>query len=746
MDNHFPLYSDVPVEDLDRDKDRLGFGETARQLADVFLRNNLSRGLVVGIEGVWGSGKSSLANLALRTLEKEREQHKLRIVRFSPWIVGNREQLLGQLFIELDSALYELLPTDLREQIHTALKRYAQGAALIAPPLKFAGDVGVPMAGWIGRIFDSVAKSTDQFCSPSLSKLHAELRHKLAGHNGKIIVFIDDLDRLEPQETVEILRLIRAVADFPNVAYLLAYDPFVLARGLESALGVKDGNTYIEKIVQASFPVPKPMAFDLRSWLADEARAIFDRTDLTSEADERLERALSFWCSEYISTPRDVIRASNALKLHVAPLADQLDPADGLFIQMMRIHHPELHEWVQRYLMKKVGSDPNDRYLAMNDAAEDSDSEQESKLATIIGRQGSTLRQFLNELRQHLPQVSVPDCPPLLTFGADERHQFATERRLYGPSYFRLYFTSSLPSGFLSDQEVSAFLDMCARDREAAVHQFRERCAEGRPQGDNMAQVLLFRMLERKGDISADLIPDLFAVLGDGMDDFAHRLPERPGSPPHLYGDAIEIFRLFSRLDNERRMDALVELFVTARSLAWLSSILGDAIQEHGFANFEGKPEEQRLLTEEEFEYIRQNFLQRLRQADAADLKKTPYFCSIIHVWRWAGGGREAREWISIHTRSSVDFVEVLSLMLSCKGPSHGRELECYLDEHILRRFFESPHAVVKRLSEIASDAGQAEETRVRANKLLTYIEPPDESVLKYIREMQRNTDNQSIP
>ena len=160
MNDRFPIDSDAPIDDPDRD--RLGFGDLARHLADVFLRNDLSRGLVVGIEGEWGSGKSSLANLALKALENEQENHRLRIVRFSPWIIGNRDQLLGQLFAELDSVLSDLLPINRRKQVRTVLRNYAQGAAILSASLKFAADIGAPATGAVGGIVGSTSSAASK--------------------------------------------------------------------------------------------------------------------------------------------------------------------------------------------------------------------------------------------------------------------------------------------------------------------------------------------------------------------------------------------------------------------------------------------------------------------------------------------------------------------------------------------------------------------------------------------------------
>ncbi len=726
MDDRFIIDSDAPIDDPDRD--RLGFGELARHLADVFLHNDLSRGLVVGIEGEWGSGKSSLANLALKALENEQENHRLRIVRFSPWIIGNRDQLLGQLFAELDSILYELLPINHRDQVRTALRKYAQGAALLASPLKVAGDIGIPVAALAGNALESAASAAAQFETPSLSKLNNELRKKLRGHNGKIIVFIDDLDRLEPQETVEVLRLVRAVADLPNVAYLLAYDSSVLSASLESALKLKNGADYIEKVVQASFAIPEPMGFDLRSWLAEETAAIFDRVHPTRDAVDRLERALSCWCSKYISTPRDVVRAINALKLHVAPLADRLDPADGLFIQIIRLQHPELHSWVQRYLLNKFGSDPNHFRLGLTDVAEDSDRDQGLELVEIAGKQGSTQYQFLGDLRQHLPQASIPAGPWPLALDAEDGQQFAAERRLFSPSYFRLYFALSLPTGFLSDEEVRDFLDMCSRDPEAAARHFRGRCAEDRPQGDSMAQVLLSRILERKEDISADRISDLLAVLGDSLDDFARRLPERQGSPPSLYGDALEVFRLIKNLSEDERLATLEAIFAKAASLSWLNAIVVNAIVEHGFAGFQAKPIEQRLLTGEEFKRIRFQFLERLEHAGTTKLKETPFFLSLMYGWHWADNGAHAVAWVRKQSSSDTDFISLLDKMKSKSLESDGNESRAkyYLARQTLAMFFGSVTAVEKRLAGIAADTEQIDEIRAAAMGLDELVEPPD--------------------
>ena len=257
--NHNPI---SVIED-----DKLGFGEMAKHLAEAFLENDLSSGLVVGVEGTWGSGKSSLVNLMLNELERKQ------VVRFSPWLVGNRDNLLHQYFLDLESAIRESLPEDIRDKTRKLMKTYSTLALSTAKILETLSMAGVPGTETLAKGLELTGGKAEELSSASLSQLNLELRDNLKKLKKTIIVFIDDLDRLEPLEMVEVLRLVRAVADFPKVGYILAYDPENLTSSLK-LIGINDGRAFLEKIVQASFRVPNAQGFDLRSWLSAEFEAL----------------------------------------------------------------------------------------------------------------------------------------------------------------------------------------------------------------------------------------------------------------------------------------------------------------------------------------------------------------------------------------------------------------------------------------------------------------------------------------
>lgn len=95
------LNTDRPIADLDAD--RPGLSDIAHHPAQAVLCNDLSEGLVCGIVGAWGSGKSSLVALALAEL-RAKEMGPI-VVEFQPWLVGSKAEPLQELFGLLAEAL-----------------------------------------------------------------------------------------------------------------------------------------------------------------------------------------------------------------------------------------------------------------------------------------------------------------------------------------------------------------------------------------------------------------------------------------------------------------------------------------------------------------------------------------------------------------------------------------------------------------------------------------------------------------
>jgi hypothetical protein len=104
-----------------REDDRLGFASVAEHLASSIVGLPAAEGFVFGIEGRWGSGKSTLINLTMEAL-KTHGGAAPEVITFSPWLVGDRDELLRSLFSELASAAVKIDPIE--EVLTTAKSAY----------------------------------------------------------------------------------------------------------------------------------------------------------------------------------------------------------------------------------------------------------------------------------------------------------------------------------------------------------------------------------------------------------------------------------------------------------------------------------------------------------------------------------------------------------------------------------------------------------------------------------------------
>jgi hypothetical protein len=707
---------DNPLETVDQDK--LGFGEMAQHLASSFLNNDLSCGFVVGVEGPWGSGKSSLVNLALDSLNSRQDGPK--VLRFAPWLIGNRSELLAQLFADLQPLILSQLPDAERLQTKALLGRYAQLSSGLATLADFAEIGGVPWASKASKFLRLTSKRAETLSERSLGELNHELREKLLKLDRPIVVFIDDLDRLEPKEAAEVLRLVKAVADFPNVAYILAYDFEILSQSIQRAVEVPNGASYLEKVIQASFKVPAPMKFDLQNWLQVEVEELVSAKDLTEGERTRLNQVLRLWCRIFVDTPRDAVRILNSLRLNYLPVKDKVDLADMVFLQMVRLKNTKLFNWIEEYVtsLAAVG---DWGYLFPDEPTRMG----QSLLATIEA-EGDELNRVLYALDTQLPGIDTAsfnrERSTFKVFSLNGNRvpvSYSTEKRLGSPNHYRYYFAFSKPVGSISDDDVSRFLLACSKSPLEATQKFREYIAVKRPQGGRIAEVLLSRLLELSDVISTDEVCGLFTVLADSIDELIPYAKTEFGSPRFLRGQREEVFGLIYNIkSSEVRLKLLDLMFSHGTSMAWLTGIIREANFYHGPFRDHGRSENDGLLSNSEYEIIREIFISRLNGSSKDDLLSVPLFLSLMYGWSQTGDQDGPITWIALNTEADADFIEVLEHMQSW-SESSDRGVQYKLQTDTLKSFFGGASLVANRLSEIKFRSERAPGLASRAEDLL---------------------------
>lgn len=215
--------------------DALGRSKVARSFAEQVLSLDVSEGVVVGVLGPWGSGKTSFVNLARERLEAG----SAAILDFNPWMFSGAEQLVEAFFVELSSQLK--LRTELAA-LGKDLEDYGEA---------FSGLGWLPLVGpWLdrGRAASKILAKILQRRKEGVGGRRAKVVQALAALDKPLVVVLDDIDRLTTAEVRDVFKLVRLTASFPNVVYVVAFDR---AR-VEAALGEQGipGRDYLEKILQ----------------------------------------------------------------------------------------------------------------------------------------------------------------------------------------------------------------------------------------------------------------------------------------------------------------------------------------------------------------------------------------------------------------------------------------------------------------------------------------------------------------
>ncbi|CAO3435395.1 KAP family P-loop NTPase fold protein [Azospirillum doebereinerae] len=325
-------------------EDRLGRGDFVRRLARALVRDGRASGVVVGLTGPWGSGKSSILNL----LEAEiKVMHAgAVVVRFDPWLVSGRDDVISQFFAELLATITEVGTADGRT-----------GDTLLAVGNKLAGyakDIGhaanflLPGAG---AAVAGLAKAAEAATArdTSLARQRRDLAEMLAGVAVPIVVLVDELDRVEDGEVRAVAQLVRAVADFPGLSYLLAYDR---RRVIEALGGTEDGrgSAYLEKIVQLELPLPITLSGETDTLLAVELDAAVPPGLLPVgwHEEPRFHRIVASAVGVLLATPRDVRRVCGMYAVLAPMVAGEVDWADLLGYTILLAKAPEAIEAVRQ--------------------------------------------------------------------------------------------------------------------------------------------------------------------------------------------------------------------------------------------------------------------------------------------------------------------------------------------------------------------------------------------------------------
>ncbi len=440
---------DSPLTGITDDEDLLGRDKFCSQLANQICLTSNSPGLVLSLEGPWGSGKTSTINRISHHLRKIPDDERPIIAHFNPWMVGSLNALVQEFFIQITSSIGLSPHASQAKKISEALISYSR-------LFSFAKWIpgAEPYATALESLFKGASDATK--AAGDLTTLNvAEQKKRISDSIVELakpfVIFIDDLDRLPPEEVFAMIRLVKAVSDFPQMAYVLAFDPAYIEKAFEK-FGIESGREYLDKIVQVRTTLPRIGMAQIGKIVDREIDSIKIDDSLSTffEEQKRLSDLYHNSIKFLLRTPRDVYRVFNRLRLLYPLTKTEVGIADLFAIESIAITAPKLYDHIYSNPQAYVG--PLEVETALFKKPEEVVEQLKPQRETVLSECTVVLQATLLELLGRIFPLTEKGLP------IDEKQPPRTSGRIACPENLVIALSGGLPTSEVSLSQVWSFL------------------------------------------------------------------------------------------------------------------------------------------------------------------------------------------------------------------------------------------------------------------------------------------------
>jgi len=355
MIENFHFLSDDAI--CNPEQDLFNFKYYAEKVQKLIQQNsNNSESLTIGIYGKWGEGKTSFLNLIenrIEYFEKGKSNKEYLKFHFNPWRYSNEDEMLFDFFDSLSKKFYVKEKTDLQE-IGLLIKKYSKYLKAI----KISSTVGIPkiFTGKVSVNVDEIFKAIGEDISQenlTLDILKDKVNDKITAVNFKVVVFIDDIDRLDKDEIYTILKLIKLNANFSNFIFVVNLDEEHVSKAIKSRYGnsKKDGKYFIEKIINIPVSLPKIESEDLQHFFEIKIKKIFNSFEIKNQElkEVYLKEIVQDFSPNHFKSPREIIRILNSFYIGAFALSDEVNLKDLFWIEWLKLKNEKLYKKIRDY-------------------------------------------------------------------------------------------------------------------------------------------------------------------------------------------------------------------------------------------------------------------------------------------------------------------------------------------------------------------------------------------------------------
>ncbi|WXZ54677.1 AAA family ATPase [Fusobacterium polymorphum] len=436
------FYSEKPI--ILGKEDLLGRAKVANELSREIKSYKNEDSLTIGIVGKWGSGKTSFINMVLENFE---ENDDYIIIKFNPWNISSRKQLISDFFLQLSNNIEKKGSNEIIGAVGKSLGTLSK----FFKPLGFIPPLSV--LSTIGDITEKASEFINEYVESEkedLKSLKDNINNKLTNLNKKIIIVIDDIDRLCDEEIREIFQLVKSIADFKNTIYILSYDREIVTKALDKTQQGK-GEEYLEKIVQVPLVLPYISKNDLDKIFINRLNIIINIPD--EEYDNSYFSEIYYnGLAENFENLRDIERYMNVFSLGINLAREELNINDYIVITLIKVFEPDLYEYIKNNKEYFSGT-KFDEFL----------NKDKKEILTELERIYEKLKKLEKRKIKRLMEVVFPKLE-VTTYDEGFIDIWGKTRRIATPVYFESYFRLDFPEDEIKKSEIKKFREFSTEE------------------------------------------------------------------------------------------------------------------------------------------------------------------------------------------------------------------------------------------------------------------------------------------
>lgn len=425
------IHTDSPINDLREDK----FGRAS--LVELLAKSIQTKcesehdSLCIGIYGKWGEGKTSFVNMLKQKIKLDNPTLSKAIVDFNPWIINEEKGLIKDFF--------KTIAGNAEGELKEFIAKYG---GIIAYSAQIVGNVVAP---GLGASFKKHVKELNKYIlkasETSIEQQKEDISNELVDTNKHLIVFIDDIDRLDCDEMHAVFRLVRQVADFKNTIYVLSLDEERVAKSIGKYFGEgceSDGRQFLEKIVQVPIVLPNIQETKIKELLQDALEDVYDSCGL-KEKDEI--EAIVDRIHYLFETQREIIRYKNQLMFFFPTAHTEVNHSDYCILEAIKVQHLPAYNMLRTnksYMIKELP-------WSYDNTTEEKDL---SKLAE------EEHQKFIRKVTNIFPEHRRDGIRGILKFFLSPTASSDEQKRFFDQIYFDRYFLQTAPENVIPDKVI----------------------------------------------------------------------------------------------------------------------------------------------------------------------------------------------------------------------------------------------------------------------------------------------------